>query len=93
MTMTTSEVTCTGDDWAVLAATATAAFLQIRGDGPIIVAVAAAKPDAASTVGVRLMRGATEGLNLTGLTSGTDIVYGKCMNAESELVTVLKTAS
>jgi hypothetical protein len=92
MATTTSEVSCGSSDWTVLASGATAAFVQLANDGPLLVAVAASKPSAGSVVGARLVKGGTDAIHLTGLASGTDIVYGKALvDGQTEVATVIKT--
>ena len=90
----TAQIEIDGDDWTVIAQNCTAAFVQLIQNGPVLVAVAAAKPDAGSGVGMMLYRD-EHGITfvpLTGLESGVDIVYAKCKNDETEKVTVLTTA-
>lgn len=90
----TAQVSVNGADWTAIASSCTGAIVQLVQDGPILIHVAAAKPDAGVNVGVILWRdddGITT-LPLTGLISGTDIVYAKCKKDETETVSVITTA-
>lgn len=80
-----SEATVTDADWGVVAQNITDAIVQMRNSKAVRIAVAAAPPAAGNNDGIVLSRQDITTLPLTGLTSGTDIVYGKAIKGTAIL--------
>jgi hypothetical protein len=82
---TTTDHEITEDAWTQVAEGATSVFLQLKTNGPVMVAIDADEP-ATGTEGVVMSRGGIDALSFDGFTGN---VYLRGRDNDTELVTVI----